>query len=62
MNQTLLIKNLSLVGLLSFAITAVLYLNSMIMFYFSFVIILSLSPLISLTSWANIVISKENKQ
>ena len=61
MNQTQLIKNLSLVGLLSFAITAVLYLNSMIMFYFSFVIILSLNPLISLTSWANIVISKENK-
>ena len=61
MNQTQLIKNLSLVGLLSFAIMAVLYLNSMIIFYFSFVIILSLSPLISLTSWANIVISKENK-
>ena len=61
MNQTQLIKNLSLVGLLSFAITAVLYLNSMIIFYFSVVIILSLSPLISLTSWANIVISKENK-
>ena len=46
MNQTQLIKNLSLVGLLSFAIMAVLYLNSMIIFYFSFVIILSLSPLI----------------
>ncbi len=61
MNQTQLIKNLSLVGLLSFAIMAVLYLNGMIMFYFSFIIILSLSPLISLTSWANIVISKENK-
>lgn len=61
MNQTQLIKNLSFVGLLSFAITAFLYLNGMIMFYFSFVIILSLSPLISLTSWANIVISKENK-
>ncbi len=61
MEQTPLIRYLSLIELLCFVITAFLYMNSMITFHVFIVIILSVSFLVGVTIWSRIVISKRNK-
>ena len=62
MEQTPLIRYLSLVELLCFVITAFLYMNSMIPFHVFIVIILSISFLVGVTIWSRIVIFKRNKK
>ena len=62
MEQTPLIRYLSLVELLCFVITAFLYMNSMITFHVFIVIILSISFLVGGTIWSRIVIFKRNKK
>lgn len=62
MEQTPLIRYLSLVELLCFAIMAFLYMNSIITFHVFIVIILSISFLVGGTIWSRIVIFKRNKK
>ena len=62
MEQTPLIRYLSLVELLCFAITAFLYKNSIITLQVFIVIILSISFLVGGTIWSRIVIFKRNKK
>lgn len=62
MEQTPLIRYLSLVELLCFVITAFLYMNSIITFHVFIVIILSISFLVGGTIWSRIVIFKRNKK
>ena len=62
MEQTPLIRYLSLIELLCFVITAFLYMNSIITFHVFIVIILSISFLVGGTIWSRIVIFKRNKK
>ena len=62
MEQTPLIRYLSLIELLCFVITAFLYMNSMITFHVFIVIILSVSFLVGDTIWSRIIIFKRNKK